>query len=496
LKCRHPDLEDGSLITWGLQQSKGATGEGIEIDVLYDDGVDWEWPRNIDDKKLSQIMEMSSPSLRICFVNTLKSDSSWLPGNFSPRLKTMCILRKAGLSGVLMCNLFSEQSYWAKMGNQSYLRYDDAGKLTSFEVCYQYRCGWNTGVSFIHLVRSKQQTTYFCINYPSGARDRLEAIFQHTERRHILHRDFFLDTLLADDSLRQWQFDIGQRRLMLLQLEKDFEKAPTNPKVDNTTTKQPASYPRNNIHTDASQNRGQKDIERQNALHPGQPIQTDTHKSHAKQSYRGLKTTEIKKEVDFDSATRQLHKMVRQWLGLRQDCEDLLAQLRFLHETYMKVCEKRGHHWPIDRKVDPGEAFEVLISQCDICVRWVQVYHDRNQTCINLLFHLANQRTAVDTAKIAEQTQRDSASMITIAAVTMLFLPGTFVCTIVSTNLFEFGNGGLQVSSQWWILLAAAIPLTFAVFGIWVGWQRMRRQSQRLKARLKRLELQQSAVTM
>lgn len=44
----------------------------------------------------------------------------------------MCILRKAGLSGVLMCNLFSEQSYWAKMGNQSYLRYDDAGKLTSF----------------------------------------------------------------------------------------------------------------------------------------------------------------------------------------------------------------------------------------------------------------------------------------------------------------------------------------------------------------------------
>ena len=86
--------------------------------------------------------------------------------------------------------------------------------------------------------------------------------------------------------------------------------------------------------------------------------------------------------------------------------------------------------------------------------------------------------------------------MITIAAATMLFLPGTFVCTIVSTNLFDFGNEGLQVSSQWWILLAAAIPLTFAVFGIWVGWQRMRRQSQRLKARLKRLELQQSAVTM
>jgi hypothetical protein len=77
--------------------------------------------------------------------------------------------------------------------------------------------------------------------------------------------------------------------------------------------------------------------------------------------------------------------MVRHWLGLRQDCEDLLAQLRFLHETYTKVREKRGRHWPIDRKVDPGEAFEVLISQCDICVRWTQVYHDRTQTRINLV---------------------------------------------------------------------------------------------------------------
>lgn len=50
------------------------------------------------------------------------------------------------------------------------------------------------------------------------------------------------------------------------------------------------------------------------------------------------------------------------------------------------------------------------------------------------LFHRANQeenrtntRIANLTAKIAQRTQRDSASMITIAAVTMFFLPGTFI---------------------------------------------------------------------
>lgn len=40
LKCRHPDLEDGSLLAWGLQQSQSATGKGIEIDILYGNGID------------------------------------------------------------------------------------------------------------------------------------------------------------------------------------------------------------------------------------------------------------------------------------------------------------------------------------------------------------------------------------------------------------------------------------------------------------------------
>jgi hypothetical protein len=49
-------------------------------------------------------------------------------------------------------------------------------------------------------------------------------------------------------------------------------------------------------------------------------------------------------------------------------------------------------------------------------------------------FHLSTQadnRTNVKigklTSKIAKETQRDSSSIITIAAVTMFFLPGTFI---------------------------------------------------------------------
>lgn len=53
---------------------------------------------------------------------------------------------------------------------------------------------------------------------------------------------------------------------------------------------------------------------------------------------------------------------------------------------------------------------------------------------MNLFFNIASQvdnRTNLEianlTSKLAADARRDSSSMITIAAVTMVFLPGTFV---------------------------------------------------------------------
>jgi hypothetical protein len=40
LSCSHPDLEDGSLIAWGLQQSKKSKGAEVQVDLLYGSGND------------------------------------------------------------------------------------------------------------------------------------------------------------------------------------------------------------------------------------------------------------------------------------------------------------------------------------------------------------------------------------------------------------------------------------------------------------------------
>ena len=64
--------------------------------------------------------------------------------------------------------------------------------------------------------------------------------------------------------------------------------------------------------------------------------------------------------------------------------------------------------------------------------------------------------------------------MITIAALTMLFLPGTFISAILSTTFFEFHADGIVVSKKWWILPATTLPLMVVVFAIWFGWQYMK----------------------
>lgn len=84
--------------------------------------------------------------------------------------------------------------------------------------------------------------------------------------------------------------------------------------------------------------------------------------------------------------------------------------------------------------------------------------------------------------------------MITIAAVTMAFLPGTFICTVVSTNFFDYGEQGLQVSGKWWVLIAAGVPLTIIVFAIWWNWQNMRGAKQKIRDVKRMLELRKHGI--
>lgn len=106
----------------------------------------------------------------------------------------------------------------------------------------------------------------------------------------------------------------------------------------------------------------------------------------------------------------------------------------------LDICEQRYNSTPDSRKtsifISPpaSESIAFVVSRTRIWKRWVVDYNARTNIRINLFFNLANQadnKTNLEIAstskKIAEETRKDSSSMITIAAVTMFFLPGSFV---------------------------------------------------------------------
>ncbi|KAF2645001.1 hypothetical protein P280DRAFT_535697 [Massarina eburnea CBS 473.64] len=427
----HPELEDEDVISWGLSRSAEKQDCGV-VDFCEVRGGNVEWRFGPSDEELEKLL--CSPeaffteygSLRLIthsFLNTLSSDVSWLPGNFSIRPRILKALLKAGLSKLVLGEIFTFEGSFAKLGEQCFQKKDKDGNLTSFEICYRAHCGWDTGVSYIQFIRTGNHTTYFCINYPSRALDRFMALLEADPS--MAYRDFYLDALAADDAQKQWRFTIGQHRNMLLIYETHYKD-------------------------DGS---------------------------------------------DYDGRTRGLHRLTRDWSTLNQDCLDYVHTVEYLNRAYGKYCKSvesstEKERWVVDWTTDMHETFEVLKAQSENCARWTAVYRERANIRINLLFHLANQREArtskqiaISTAKVAEQTQRDSAAMITMAAVTMLFLPGTFISTILSTVFFDFGKEKLAVSEGWWILPASTIPTTMGVFAIWLAWRwwRLRQQAIELK---------------
>ena len=78
---------------------------------------------------------------------------------------------------------------------------------------------------------------------------------------------------------------------------------------------------------------------------------------------------------------------------------------------------------------------------------------------------------AQDSRTIALASKHDSTSMKTLAAVTVVFLPGTFVASLFSMSMFDWqANAESVLTSRFWIYWAVTIPLTLATICAWYLW--------------------------
>lgn len=70
---------------------------------------------------------------------------------------------------------------------------------------------------------------------------------------------------------------------------------------------------------------------------------------------------------------------------------------------------------------------------------------------------------------MAKASLRHGVDMQAIAAVTLVFLPGTFTATLFSASFWNFqpGNHGRIVSNWVWVYWVLTIFLTLAVLAVW-----------------------------
>ncbi|KAL7915896.1 hypothetical protein GGI35DRAFT_10241 [Trichoderma velutinum] len=192
-----------------------------------------------------------------------------------------------------------------------------------------------------------------------------------------------------------------------------------------------------------------------------------------------LKRTDLKsldKTVDHSEVSNQsiheLHALAREWHILARNLSDYSALLKFF-----KSCTSRYYAITTviadlsSHEIIPLTAtLEYLDSSCQSLTYLISDYSGRTKTRIDLLYHLANQAESQSTRELAELARQDSAAMLTIAAVTLLFLPGTFIAAILSTPIFNFADGEMQIYRKWWVFPATVVPFTILVFVIWFAW--------------------------
>ncbi|KAJ5964883.1 uncharacterized protein N7479_004759 [Penicillium vulpinum] len=175
----------------------------------------------------------------------------------------------------------------------------------------------------------------------------------------------------------------------------------------------------------------------------------------------------------------------------------VIERLRKQHEVFQAIVKRKPDvqdrdllYFRVEEELDRFE------NQMTYFKSSVEDIARRVERLLDLLFNMSSRVNTQSSMKMTKYAMQESASMSTISVVTMLFLPGTFIATILGTNIIagpDRGDGEspgdrrLLVSSQWWILLVATLSLTLATF---VGWHWMRDRSKRtLKLKISKHEV-------
>lgn len=195
----------------------------------------------------------------------------------------------------------------------------------------------------------------------------------------------------------------------------------------------------------------------------------------------------------FSRYIQLLHKMSRNLITLehnnQRDASNISHLLRD-HERLGWLAELHGTELERTAHQRVRDDLLMLHDLCEDRHRRIMNLQRRTSNFITLLYNLItghdstiNLKIASESAKIAREARKDSISMKIIAAMTLLYLPATFVCSLFGTNLIALDTSTdnsepiFVVSRLWWLYLVFSVPLTIFTMAGFLLWRRFREQN-------------------
>ncbi|KAK4546931.1 hypothetical protein LTR36_001663 [Oleoguttula mirabilis] len=185
-------------------------------------------------------------------------------------------------------------------------------------------------------------------------------------------------------------------------------------------------------------------------------------------------TDDPRQDANLLSFTVRLTKVAQHLASAKESDLRLLQAIQLVsqvHEQVVRVQQRSG--------VDPSVAMDKIAARLDDLTALTRdmllrterrTYRPMCRLMVASRDNQLNYRAAEASNRLAAVTRRDSADMRVIAAVTLIFLPGTFVATLFSTSFFDFSPKEPRrvVSKRVWLYWVIAIALTAVVLVAWL----------------------------
>lgn len=179
---------------------------------------------------------------------------------------------------------------------------------------------------------------------------------------------------------------------------------------------------------------------------------------------------------------RRLHDIARHTVHITETLDVISQNIEQILRHHLRYTNTKNHNSTTDTMTESRrqQIFMDVHSRLEFaqsCLNSLRhraiANEKRLQNEIQLAFNTVAQHDASLSVKISHAMMSDSTALKTLAFVTFIFLPPTFISSLFSMTFFNYDNGVFSVAGEIWIYWAFAIPTTLVSTIVWQFWHKI-----------------------